>query len=118
MIGAIKEGEPQADQNINQILEENEENLSRNGRIPGWGEVIIGYQLREFLHPRDIRLVQAYYRGWRKLAQEKQKKGRVILRALGENPDFINLEDRHGELLSDIANFVKTGSKKQLRKRQ
>jgi len=116
MTGVIKETESQVDQNINQISKESEENLSRNGRIPGWDEVTIGYRLREFLHPRDIRLVQAYYRGWRKLAQGKQEKGRIILRALGENPDFTNLEAQCGELLSDIADFV-GGSKRQLRRK-
>lgn len=79
---------------------------SRDGLIPGWDEVVGKFNLNR-LHPRDFRLLRGYYRAQQRLAEGRRKKARKIFDALERNPDFQNLEERDGALLTSISDFVR-----------
>jgi len=84
---------------------------TRDGLIPSWSEVVTEFDLTE-LHPRDFRLIRAYYRGHRRIAEGSEKRGRRVLKALFENPDFLRLEEIEGTLLSNIASFIRSSTEK------
>lgn len=95
-----------------QISEREQEfSYSRNGLIPGWGEVVEEFRLKEF-HPRDFGLLKDYYRAQRRVAQKRHKKAKAVFDGLDKNPDFLNLEQREESLLTGIAFFVRRGSEK------
>jgi hypothetical protein len=84
---------------------------SRDGSIPSWSEVVVKYNL-DRLHPRDFRLLRGYYRAQRRLAEGSPKKAKRIFAGLDHSPDFKTLEDRGGQLLHDIASYIRGPSEK------
>ena len=89
-----------------------EEELGRNGVIPGWSEVVTRFRLDQS-PPTEFNVLKDYYRGQRRIAEGQSVRGKRALRGLARNPDFETLEGENPTLLTGVASFVRRHSEKQ-----
>ncbi len=83
----------------------------RDGLVPGWTEVVSHFDLKALnLNPGEIKLLKGYYRGHKRIAKGQKKRGQRILEALGKNPWFLAFEEKNGNLLTEIAKFIRNPS--------
>jgi len=89
-------------------LNQNSEELLRDGLIPGWSEVVVRFGLDGIL-PSDLSLLRGYYRAQRGIAQGERGKAEGIFDDLEQDPNFLDLEEEKGDLLTNIASYVRGG---------
>ena len=85
--------------------------LERDGLIPGWSDVANQFRLNE-LSSKDRKIVLHYYRGHRMIAQGKRIKGRRTIEGVSKSHNFLDLEHRDPDLLTDIAKYVRGPSER------
>lgn len=84
--------------------------FSPNGAyIPGWPEVRVRFliDIGGDYSEREMKLFESFCQAQIILAGDSPEGGRIILRALDQQVDFPQFEERHGPRLTEICKFIR-----------